>query len=179
MTWYFWLSFIVACILSAADIWSSRDMQYYNSHEANPLMRDKYGYFSMPKQIIGLIVIFGAGLILEYFTHSAWVFFGIIGVGRGIMAAVNVSGKRKMRKVQVVWLDGIAKLPDDMQVISDYFFSHGIGWRYVNGRLWLPFFAWFYEDGVADNDTDKAAAVLRLERKVYEFAKDPNRRFPS
>jgi hypothetical protein len=161
------------------DIKSSVPAKSHGFSEWNPVSKDKYGFFSLKRNLIFTGAILVIGILISFFTYDVFILFMIIGSGRLGIGLGQLQQLPHRRKDQNKWLDGIAELSGDATELTNYFARFNFHWKYVDGKLWYPYFAWIEVNDVANTDEAIANASQLLQAQIYLFAQSNPRQFPA
>lgn len=161
-----------------ADILYSKDFEYYSAMEANWLWRDKYGHFSVPKNIACSIAAFALMLLMVQFDEIGNIISGgamiITGVASFAIAYANKTGNEKARKVQHLVLDEInARMIRDGEKSARAYIQF-MPWIKSHDRSFYSLFAFVYSTA-----QDPQMASEEVERKLIELSYvSRDKRFP-
>jgi hypothetical protein len=169
MTFFESTTWFVICLLTAVasrafDAYTSRDFEYYGLTEGNPLMADKYGYFSITKQVVAGVLIFAVGVIAFQYTTKAWIFYAVIAIPSVIIALINQQSKTKKRKVQIEYLRSLRSVDGtDDRALAGFFAR--VPLKTKGGRTRYVLFGWIYSEA-----SDQRIAQPDLWHRIWDVS---------
>lgn len=156
------LIILMAIIYAAgrgADMWTSVRGLYYNTTEGNKLWRDKYGNFSLTKNLIASIALGVAIVIAAVYVDYLWTMFLPFAFGSWYVALANYRLQNANRVKQTEFLKDLLRIQNEGGTEVDLWVAFNEELMVTaSGRTWYQQFAWIWELGEA---VDVRATLVR------------------
>lgn len=162
-TIFFIISIAILLAGRGLDIYSSLRFPYYGQKEGNSLNADKYGYFSLPKNILWTAAVAVPVIVLTLLFWDDLSPGGILallvgGLGSAAHGLTNLRPQKENRKKQ---LSILRRLRD----------GEPIGWigsiNARGGRTRYLLFGWIYSE-----KTEIGEAVREIDERIFYLAKN-------
>lgn len=170
----FWAMFGLWLFLRYWDFKYSLEFPYYGQSEANPLLRNKYGYVDVPRAI-GYVIGSAAVMFLTlYFEPQwAWILPAIASIVTFIIITQHWKSRKNIREKQIEFLKKLQALPPDSEI--------SLGMRlYTRSNMhFYAYFGWIYELSPDEETAKRPEEVIRvsqiLSRRLLELAHRPEK----
>jgi hypothetical protein len=177
-SWIFTILMIAAYLYASyRDIQTSIVFPEFGGLEGVSIRRDKYGYFSIPKEFIISGILLGLTVVFHFLEPKSWVLLLGGTVARFAISFHNAAKNENCRELQIQYLDQLQSAdPENYEAFLNFFPSVNMPRKFVDGRLWIPLFAklatgWIYEEAKGADDYE---ALYRLTKRIWLIAQLPN-----
>jgi hypothetical protein len=168
----FYILFFTWVVLRYWDVRYSLEFPYYGQSEANPLVRNRYGYVDIFRMMLFIAGSIAAMFIVLYFEPAwAWLAPGLASIVTFIIITQHWKSRRNIREKQIAFLSKLRAIPLDEEVT--------IGMRlYTRHDMhFFAYFGWIYElspsPEIAKTPEEIARVSRILARRLHELAHQP------